>query len=371
MSDLPNSETLVEIGLQTIVGTPGTRLTEAAARREGSDLDVILHVGGAMGEEVVRQLGTVAAGLLLDTAEDEALDRLVFDLPFPVERKKATGAFVSVRFTRPTALKGPGTIEAGYKVSLGGSSFRTLFPTPVAVGVLTVVADAQCEKTGPEGNVPTGPVGKLVGTLWDTTFVPSADGPGAGGSDAETNESLRSRARTAHETARKGTLAAIENGALTVPGVAHAAAYEFLEPDGTPARAVELIVSDGAGNSNAALQAAVLAVMPEYRAGGIPVVVSGGIPVLEDVILVLTFATGIDTQAAFAAASARIVASINALGPGQTLVREARIVEPALAGGSTVTGIVGLKVIEPAGDVVPPTQQTVIRTSSALVSLQV
>lgn len=369
MSDFPTHDDLVEIGIQTILTTPGSKLTEEAARREGSDLNIVLNVAAAMGEEISRQGGIVAAGLMLDTAEGEALDRLVFDLPFPVERQPATPAMVTAKFLRPNVLKGPGTIPAKYRFKLGGFGFQALYDTPVAAGVLQVLIDAQAEKTGAEGNVPITTPGTLADSLWDTSFVVTANETGAGGQTAESDESLRARARKAHETARRGTLAAIEFGAMTIPGIAHATAYEVQNANGQLAQAVELIIADRDGNANTALQNAVAAILDEYRPAGIPVTLTSGTPVLEDVILQMTFLAGIDTQAAFQAAADRIVAEVNTLSAGQSLL-VADLIEAAKRGGTAQTGIVECKVIEPAGNVVPSTNNQVIRTSKALVSLQ-
>lgn len=368
MSDFPSRDDLIEIGIDTILTTPGSKITDGAVRREGSDANLLIASQSAMGEEVVRQLARVAAGLTLDTARGEALDRVVFDLPFPIQRKSASPALVDATFTRPSAAAGAGTIPAGYRFTLGGIGFQALNLVAVPAGALTATVQAQAETTGPAGNVAAGTTGTLVDSLFDTSFVPSAPTAAAGGADAEKDEALRSRARKAHEAARRGTLAAIEAGALSVDGVAHAKAYEVLDGDGNPAHVVELVISDGEGNSNAALQAAVQAVLDDYRPAGIVVTLLNGTQVLQTIQLQVTFLAGFDTVVAFEEAANRVLAAVNQLDPGQTL-HVSEIISAAKGDGPAVTGIVDVKVIDPAGDVVPASNTLAIRTQRPLITL--
>lgn len=368
MSDALSLADLLDVGIDHILGTPGTRFIEAQLRREGSDLDLALGASAAMGEEVAGQAADVARDLLLDTAEGEALDRVVFDLPFPVERQPAAPALVTLRFARASAAAGAGTIDAQTRVALDGVTFRTRTSASLSTSGLTVDVVAAAEQTGPGGNVDASATGTIQSVLWDTTLTVVNPAAAAGGQDRESDDSLRARARAAQQAARRGIRAAIEAGALTVPQVTHATAFEELDADGVPTGWVTLVISDDEGNSNTAIAALVETVLEEYRGAGVPVTVAVGVVRLEDIVIAATYVTGQDTLARFDEGAGRVVAYVNALAPGEVM-DPGRIAEAFMGYGAGVyqTGIKGCKVVEPSGPVVPETTD-VIRTSRALIT---
>ena len=367
--DTPTAADLFDIGVQTIVGTPNTRLTEQAARAPASNLNILLMSSALMAERVSGNVAEVEAGLLLDTAEDSALDRYAFDSLFPeVQRRAATPAVLTVRFTRPNAVAGRGTLPAGTRFKLGGVGFQLLYAVVVDTGSLFADGYGRADVTGPAGNVDSGTVGAMSGPVFDSSIVPTAQEKGAGGDFAELDPSLRERLRAAPKAARRGTLAAIEYGAKTVPGVAFATAVDVLNGDGSKARAVSLTVADVYGNANAALLYLVGVALEEYSAGGIPVALTGGVAVFEAIVLVLTYLPGVNTSEAQDAAAARVVAAVNIQAPGQALT-PGLIASAALGASSASTGVLSATVIEPAGAVQPTAVQS-IKTSRALVSFQ-
>jgi uncharacterized phage protein gp47/JayE len=188
---------------------------------------------------------------------------------------------------------------------------------------------------------------------------------GAGGDATESDGAFRAQARAFWTAARRGVKAAIEFGALTVPGVRQAAAEELLsEPLGVPTGYINLYVADANGQSNSVLNAQVASALEEYRAAGIVVTIYGGTPVYESVELSLSYSAGTDTAAAWAAVRSAVVAAVNALGPSETLR-----VSTIIAAAKTVPGVIvsDSAVVVPAGDVVPAAGQ-IIRTRSDLVT---
>jgi hypothetical protein len=367
--DTPTAADFLELGVQTLVGTANTRITEQAARLPASNINVLMMSSALMAERVSGNVAEVEAGLYLDTAEGSQLDRLAFDSLFPeVQRRAASPAVLTVRFTRPNAVAGRGTLSAGTRLKLGGVGFQLLYATIVDTGALYADGYCRAEVTGPAGNVDSGTLGVMASTVFDTSLVPSALEKGAGGDDAESDPSLRERLRAAPKAARRGTLAAIEYGAKTVEGVAFATAVDVLNGDGTKARAVSLTVADVYGNANAAMLYLVGVALEEYGAGGIPIALSSGVAVFEAIVLVLTYVPGVNTQAAQDAAALRVVAAVNSLPPGQALT-PGLAASAALGASSASTGVLSATVIEPAGAVQPTATQS-IRTSRALVSFQ-
>lgn len=364
--DAVTFEDLIDVAVDHVVATPGSRITEAAIRRPGSDLDLTIGSAAAMGEEVVGQLADVTAGLALDTAEGEALDRFVFDLPFPVERNPAAPALTPVRFTRPAATAGAGTLPAGTRVSFGGVVFRTLLDAPVGSSALTVDVDAQAENTGPGGNLPAGQSGTVLDTVFDTTFTVTNTEIAAGGRVVESDASLKSRAREL-QTAPAGLLSSIENGAKTVDQVVHATAAEELDADGIQTGYVSLVISDANGNSNSTIASAVSAVLDEYRGAGIPVTLQQGVARLEDMVFACLFAPGFDTNVTFDQGAKRALAYVNTLDPEERFYPENAVSAFLGDGNPATTGLINAKLLEPSGPVQPAATE-VIRSSRALIS---
>ncbi len=363
MSDFPTYDDLFEIGLTAMLATPGGRITEDAARREGSDANLLLSACASMGEEIVRQLVRVAGGLVLDTARGQSLRRLAMDLPFVVDPKPAAAAYVTVTFTRPTAAAGEGTIDAGTRFTLGGVAFQTLQAIQVESGALSASGDAQATVAGPEGNVSAGSSGKLLGSLWDTSLVPSTASGGAGGSVAESDDDFKARIRVAPIAARRGTKGALEFAALSVPGVSNAVAYEILNADGSLSGVTELCFSDSQGKGNDTLKAAVRAELTEYAAHGGPVSLLYGVPDYVAIRLGLSFVSGYDTEAVWAEVVLRVVAAVNRLSPGETLYPSTIV-----AAARPVAGVADVTVDAPVGPVVPATSSVVLRTSAPMVT---
>jgi hypothetical protein len=199
----------------------------------------------------------------------------------------------------------------------------------------------------------------------------------AGAADEEKDDELRTRARGFWNAARRGTIGAIENGALAVAGVQTASAFETLDQFGRPAKRVQLVVSDPfttvlvADNPTPAtyqaqsqiLATTVFNALYDVRAAGIDVRVYVGVVELLGVQLGLAFKAGYDTETVSAQARAFVANYINALAPGASFVYEDAINQLRLVDGLQITGN---EILSPTGNVVPQPLQ-VLRSSQALV----
>ncbi len=351
------------------------QLTKDAIERQGSDANIIVAAGVAAADEATTQLAKVAAALFIDSAKGADLDKLVFDR-WGLVRKAASPAVGQVQLTTSTATVSAFTIPAGtqFATPSGGVFVSTdpsvTFPSgstgPVNVNVQSLLAGANQQAA----------IGQITSILSQITGAPSGlsasnSAATAGASDEETDDSLRNRARTFFTTVRRGTLSALIQGALAVPGVVTANAFES-------SGNVQLIVTDAFTASLATLstvpasyqtQAQTFATtvfnsLTDYRAFGIPLQVIVAQVVLQAIQLSLTFPAGADTVAIAANAVAVAVAYANSLSPGQTFKRA-----DLLTAISGVSGLqfTGNEVVVPTGDVVPTALQA-IRTTNALVT---
>ena len=315
----------------------------------------------------MRQLGQSVNDLTLDGAKAAALDRLVADRYSPyLPRKTASQALVTLQFTRTSIVAGAVNYAAGSIVrSAGGVRFQLDVAAAFgAVSLGPVNVAARAVDAGSTGNVADGTITEFVTAKPDDTMLVTNPDVAAGGDDNETDSAYRARARAFYGAARRGILAAIEFGALTVPGVRQALAVELLNSLGVPSGFIDLYIADANGQSNGLLNAQVLLAMPEYAAGGIVPTVYGAVPVLQSVQYDLSYEAGIDTVAAFAQVRASAVANINSLRPGAPLYI-ANLYSIAVA----VTGVIAedSSVVVPTGDVIPTSGQ-ILRTRDDLVT---
>ena len=200
----------------------------------------------------------------------------------------------------------------------------------------------------------------------------------AGAADRESDSALRDRARRFWVTAQRGTLAAIETGALAVPGVVRANALEVLDGNNRPGRWVLLIIADSYTDALAnlnqtsasysaqsqALSVSVFNALNDVRCGGIFVQVFVAQVILLQTSLSLTFAAGVDTVAVANQAMATVAAYINELDPGESFVPADAVTQLRQVAGLVITGN---EIALPVGTVVPKSLQ-VLRATSALIS---
>lgn len=372
MPDLPTRADYFRIGADEVLvrsaARPvGQRLTSSQVYTEGSDINIVVASASAMAEEITRQLALRLAALFIDGASGEDLDRLVADRFSPtIVRKSATPALATVQFSRVAGPLAAIAIPAATRLrTASGVEFETTVASSLAAGSTGPVSvPAQCRQAGLAGNVAAGSINQIVSVIGDPNLLVSNAQVAAGGDETESDARLRARARDFFRTARRGTLSAIEFGALTVPGVRQATAIEEVDPLGIPTGRVSLYVADANGQANAALVLAVRSALLEYRAAGVVVDISSAIPNFVAIEYNLRFAAGVDTAAAFAQVQTATVSAVNALAPSQTLP-----VSLLFSVARSVPGVIVLDdaIVAPVGDLIPSAGQ-VIRTRTDLVT---
>jgi len=371
--DLPTRPQLFEIGAQDLLTRAetrpyGRRITAEQVYLKGSDVNLIAGGASVMAEEVVSQLGRGLSDLTLDGASGSALDRVAFERTCgEVIRLGATPSWVTVQFTRTSVALGAVTQLTGSIVqTTGGVRFITQSDAVFGAASLGPVSvTARAVEAGRIGNVQAGTITGFVSTKIDPTLLVTNPSFAAGGDESESDSRLRARVRLWPKSTRRGTREAIEFGALTVPGVVQATAYELLSsPLGVPNGFIALYIADANGQANSALTAAVELALEAYRGFGIWVDVYGGVPFYQAVELDLAYTAGTDTVTAFGNVRRAVVAAINGLPPGQTLE-----VSLIIAAAKRIAGVIVYddSVVIPIGDVVPATGQ-VIRTKTSIVN---
>lgn len=366
--DFPTRADLFQIGADELFARsserpPGTRVSPEEVYTAGSDVNMLIAASAAMGEEVVARSVARLGALLLRTAEREDLDRLVSDRFSPtLARLEASAALVDLVFTSSSGAAAK-TFPVDTRVRTRGAvEFRVLVAGSIIAGGGSVTVRAQAIQTGPAGNVSAGQITQLVNP--DPEVSVTNPERAAGGDDIEPDARFRARARDFFLNARRGTLAAIEFGARTVPGVRLATAIEDVDTSGDPTGRVSLFISDAAGAGNTALADLVRTALIEYRAAGIYVEVYAATPRFEPISLRLRFGTGTDSTLAFDAVRARVLANVNTLAPQRTLERSL-----IFASARAIEGVIVLDdaVVVPVGDIVPATGE-VIRTRLDLIT---
>jgi hypothetical protein len=361
--------------------TRNALLSAEAVERDGTDLNLLIAGGSAMGDKVVGQLMVVAAGLFLDSAQTQALDRLVFDR-YGMVRKAAAPAQVYLRFSTSVAAVTSFSIPVGTICSTAdGVQFSTVVAGSILAGSSgPIFLPATSLLAGADQQVKAGTITSIVSQVSGSpaSLAVTNNDASAGAADRESDSALRDRARRFWVTAQRGTLAAIETGALSVGGVVRASALEVLDGNSRPGRWVMLIIADTFTNALAnlnqtsatyavqsqALATSVFQALNEYRCGGIFVQVIVAQVVLVQVSLSLTFAAGVDTLVVANQARAVIASYINELNPGASFVPATAVTRLRQVAGLVITGN---EIVTPAGTVVPKTLQ-VLRTTVELIS---
>jgi uncharacterized phage protein gp47/JayE len=374
--DLPTREDYFQVGAQEVISRgqlrgERARISAAAVFTPGTDINIIIAVSSAMADECSRHLALRWAALFLDSAEGEDLDRLVADRFSPtLVRKQAAPAVTELSFTRPippssgVAL----TFDVGRKFRTdNGTEFELTEPVSLPLASSgPVVGTVQAVLSGTGGNVEAGQIVQFSQTPDDPTVLVTNPEPATGGTDVETDESLRERARDFFRTSRRATLDAIEFGALTVDGVVEATADEVIDVGtGLQTGQIRLYISDGSGRSNTVLAAAVRSALREWRAGGIIVDVITTAPQFEAVAYQVSFVAGTDTRAAVNQIKALTVAAVNLHAPGEVLRRSLLF---AIARSVPGTIVPETAVAVPAGDLVPASNR-VLKTRLDLVTV--
>ena len=328
-----------------------TRITPEAIDTDGTDVQIAIAAGAAIGEETAAYLqGELNAGRLATAAavSDDALEQLGAS-EYGETRDGAQSAIVTVEFRR--AVGGATTIPAGTSVGTdGGITFATVLTVGFGANeVGPIEAAAIATTAGPGGNVKRGSIKNILSTLADDTIEVSQPEDAAGGIGVESLADYQARLQTRYQRAPRGTLVAIQSAAAANPRVASARAYELLDGDAQTGRVVLQILGHGRA-TNSSLGAEVRRQMDATRAAGVPVVTIELNPRLVQVrAFGLRVAAGLSPAAVLDTAAAAVVAYVQQVQVGATLTL-AEIL-------GVLAGIDGLQV--PAGSLATPTADVV------------
>lgn len=333
---------------------------------EGSNLDALTGANAVLADLVLRQALSYFQALFVDTATGTDLDALALDR-FGLERKAASAAYGYVTFTRDGTTDAE-EIPAGttLRATVAGVSvtFTTDSSIEIADGSSTASVRATCSTTGTSGNVAENTVTTIVDTLDDETITATNAERMVGGAAEETDAAFRDRIRRYFSTLRRGTVAALAAGAISVGGVAFAAVDEShrMAADGGY---VLVLVADSEGYSNAALVEDVEVELENWRAAGIWVQVEGAERQEETITLVLGVDTGSDQGVIRDAVKAVVLEYTNNLDPGATMYLSA--ISHAAHSASTAIRYVTISV--PTADVAPSSETSIVRVASSGLTL--
>jgi len=368
-ADFPSRLDLFSLA-RTFVLTRATKIDPSQVDIAGSDINLFTGIASILGYQITLGLIENINALTLDGAFDENLDRYGVDR-YQLPRKGAAAAVGTVRISRPTAAAGAGPVPMSTKMlTLNGVEYITSQAASFGATDLEVSVFVRAVQAGKLSQVGANQIRQFAtpGSLFDQTLQVTNDEPTAGGEDAEDDDTYRERIRAFWTTATRGTLASIEFGARTVPGVVSAQATEVLTAEPRPARVVLLRIADSSGVASAALGATVLAALDEYRAAGIAVVIENSIPQLIDIKLKLVFSGNVDTTTIADGVRGAVVEYVNSLGVGLPLLKSALY---AVLTRFTSAGLVVNEesIMAPAGDLYPDPGKT-LRTRLQNVTVQ-
>jgi uncharacterized phage protein gp47/JayE len=336
----------------------------------GSDANLFVGSQSVVADVVVKQIGYSVQRLFLDGAFGDDLDRYALDR-YQLTRKGASPALGSVLFSRATYTAGAGTIPSGTQLSTtAGTQYFTTTTASFAATGYTATANVSASQAGLATQVGAGAIVRFAqpGLIFDATITVTNPLTTAGGADVEDDDTFKNRIRNFWITARRGTIGAIQQGALSVPGVISAQAVEALTAGGTPARIVNLYISDSSGVASAALAANVASALLDYRAAGITVLIATSIPQLVSIQIALSFAAGVDTITLSSLVQTAIVNFVNSLPVnGTLLISDLGTILTRFKQAGVIVQTPG-SIIAPVGDLVPAIGST-LRTTPALVTV--
>lgn len=335
----------------------------------GSALDALIGAGAVAADEACRVLISLFAAQFVDTAEGDDLDALALDR-FNLERNPASAAVVTLTFTRGGS-SGTLTIPAGTTCSATVNGVSYLFETDEEVEIAALDSEvdvtATCTVTGRGGNVAAGTIETIVDTIaGDSTATVTNDAAAAGGDVEETDPAFRDRIRRFFNTLRKGTVGALEAGALSVPGVSFVTVDESLiaPEDGGY---VAVYVGDPDGTGNSALAEDVETELEDWRAAGVEVRVFGS--AREGITLGLTVyvEVGADLTTMLASVRAAVLGVTDNLAPRETMY----LSKIVAAVHNVSTTIVNVVIADPATDAAPSASQNAIRVNDEDLSVTI
>lgn len=284
MSALPDLPTFTEL-YDAARGEIQARAPQLTDFREGSNLDAIAGGAAIAADDVLRIIIDRIMASYIDLAKGADLDRRIVDFGGPT-RNPTTSAVAVYVLTRG-AFVGPHTVLAGTTITGNAPDgtaveFEVLAEQVLGGGDADITFNATATTAGPSHNVPEGTAETLALPAGLTLAQTER---GAGGALEEADDAYRARFKRFLRDVVRATVPALRTGALTVPGVAFATVdeqYARVDDGGF----VAIYIGDPDAGSNTALGDAVRAVMIEWRAAGVEVLVTGS--AREEVAAALT-----------------------------------------------------------------------------------
>ena len=331
-------KTIEEI-YQSLMAAYAQRTGTALA--EDCDLAVRFYAAAAQLQALDIQAWWVLDQCFPQTAQGTYLDGHA--LMRGISRRAATRAVGTLRFsvTSPSSVELP--ISLGTTCMTEGEvRFQTTQAAVLPAGALSVDVPAEALESGSAGNVPPGsvtiltacPVG-ITGCTNPTAF--------SGGSDQESDESLRERVLESYLRLPNGANAAwYEQTAMAHAGVAAAQAVGRARGIGT----VDVYIATEAGLPDGALLEEVRADLQEKREIAVDVAVRA--PEAKNVNVTVQVAA--EENTGFEAVKARVEQAVTALFTGQLLGRPLLLAEL----GSriyAVEGVANYRILSPTADV--------------------
>lgn len=366
--DFPTSADLFELAARKVVAT-NPKILESVARQSGTTVNSMLQAGGLMGSSLVGKIVEAYSNSKISTAKGAALRELVFDW-FGIIPFGANPAVVPILLT-PSDYKS-GTVAVGTILTTAtGIQFQTLESVTWLTSNTAQTVNCSAVIAGPTGNVEDGSINAFkTAPAFDSAMTVTQSAWAVGGSLAETDDQLKTRAKGFWAAARRGTIGAIEYGAKTVPGVVNAKVIETAVYVGSTlipwVKQVTCYASDINGQTNSILAAQIAAELENWRPCGVYVALETGTVTFQAIDIAVSYVSGTDTVAVQKKVVAVILAYMDELRYGQKMVRgaiEYRVMQ--IDGVSkTVPPVIGV----PAGDVVPSVGQ-ILKTREDLITI--
>lgn len=380
MPDFLDEQSLFRIGRRkALLLQPN--LAVDAVDREGSGANTLLAAAALMGGEISGQLTEAYAGLWLNSARRERLDKLIWDR-YQKTRKPASVAYGSVQFSTASPAVAAFTIPSGLIIaSTDGRQYSTVETVEYPLGsVGPITVRFVSTLTGLAQQARPGTITRIVGTIAGApsdlamTNVTAT----AGADDEEQDDAFVARVQALRSVPAPGTAAGLEARALEHPGVTSARAYEGVNAYGLPARTNLLVITDRYtadlatlsdpiptyAAQSSALAASVLATLDNVRALGIETqVVVAQTRLLPGQLALSLLASA--TPDTVLQARNRFVGYVNQRGAGGRFQYAAATRAIAGVPGLNVTG---KEIVYPPSDVVVNPLE-VVRTDLSLVTV--
>jgi len=346
----------------------GKRVTAAAVYTTGTNVNSALAGAAAMADEVMRHAAIRYGELFLDSAEGDALERVVTDhVEANLTRRQPSPAVVPLNIARAYSpqFASPFTLAAGTVVRTeGGIEFKTLSDVNFPASTFgNRAVDAQALLAGTAGNVDYGTIRQFAQAPTDTGITVNNLDYAAGGSDIESDRDYLARAKLERGARKMGVETSLLAAALAQPGVKSAVVVESLNDEGDPDGLISIYVADINGRSNSTMVGMVQSALRSVRVCGIIPYVVGSTPTTQSVMYAVSYAPNTDATVAASRLRALTASMINELATGETLQRSM-----LFAIARTIPGIIvdDNSVYYPSEDVTP-TPGSSIKTRSDLI----